>query len=261
MSDDGVSHDEAYQNTVPFRMFKHSGEVRRTSSTGGAKGDKIFRFDQIPAGPMKELAARYGLGSTKYEQKNGLDNWRNGYPFSLSMAALERHYYAFKAGEDNDDSIYREAGLVDGDEDSLYDEDGNLRPGVSHLSAVVWHCFFLMHHLEAHPELDDRPSTVERRNAAGLAATEAAPEYYPPFDLPRTFLTNKFRTLDGPLPAGTEVLVRRPKFDHNDLSDDSFFLAEVGESRMTPNGWQYYFFDSTYLRDRWLWREDLFVQA
>ena len=147
-------------------------EVRVTSATGGAKGDKIFRFDQIPADPMLELAARYGLGSTKYPAVNGLDNWRNGYAFSLSLAALERHVNAFKRGEDNDASIYREAGLLADGEDPLYDEAGELRPGVSHLGAVVWHCFFLLHHLQHHPELDDRPTTVLARAAAGLAATE-----------------------------------------------------------------------------------------
>jgi hypothetical protein len=140
-------------------------ETRFESETGGAKGMKLLRFDQIPAGPMAELAARYGLGSTKYAQKNGLDNWRNGYPFSLSMAALERHYYAFKNGEDYDATIYAEAGLLADGEHPLYDEEGKLRPGITHLSAVVWHCFFLMHHLVENPHLDDRPSTVLRRNA------------------------------------------------------------------------------------------------
>lgn len=145
-------------------------EIRVTSSTGGAKGNKIHRFDQIPAGPMEELAARYGTGSMKYPQANGIDNWRNGYPFSLSLAALERHLYAFKGGEDYDDQQY-DAILPVG-EDRVYDEDGNVRPGVTHLSAVIWHCMFLLHHLEHHPELDDRPTTVLARTAAGLAATE-----------------------------------------------------------------------------------------
>ncbi|TCC19932.1 dATP/dGTP diphosphohydrolase domain-containing protein [Kribbella sindirgiensis] len=155
-----------------------AGEVRVTSETGGAKGDKLARFDQIPAGPMLELAYRYGLGSTKYEQKNGLDNWRNGYRFSLSMAALERHYYAFKNGEDYDGTIYREAGLIGEDDNPIYDEDWNLRPGVSHLAAVAWHCFFLMHHLEHNPQLDDRPSTVLKRNAEAdlTAVVEATAE-------------------------------------------------------------------------------------
>jgi hypothetical protein len=140
-------------------------EIRRTNATGGAKGDKLARFDQIPAEPLLELAYRYGLGSTKYPAVNGLDNWRNGYEFSLSIAALERHINAFKRGEDNDDTIYREAGLIGDDEDPLYDEEGKLRPGVSHLAAAAWHCFFLMHHLVHHPELDDRPTTVLRRKA------------------------------------------------------------------------------------------------
>lgn len=147
-----------------------TNEKRITSATGGAKGDKLARFDQIPAGPMLELAYRYGLGSTKYPAVNGLDNWRNGYAFSLSIAALERHINAFKRGEDYDDSIYREAGLLEDGEHPLYDEDGKLRPGVSHMAAAAWHCFFLMHHLVEHPELDDRPTTVEKRNAEAAEA-------------------------------------------------------------------------------------------
>lgn len=162
-------------------------EVRVTSSTGGAKGDKIYRFDQIPADPMLELAARYGLGSTKYPAVNGLDNWRNGYAFSLSLAALERHVNAFKRGEDNDASIYREAGLLADGDDPLYDEAGELRPGVSHLGAVVWHCFFLMHHLQHHPELDDRPTTVLARTTAGLAATEDEEDDEDPDEFDGTF--------------------------------------------------------------------------
>ena len=146
-----------------------SDEVRQTNASGGAKGDKLARFDQIPAEPMLELAYRYGIGNKKYPAVNGLDNWRNGYDFSLSIAALERHINAFKRGEDNDASYYHEAGLIGEDEDGLYDEDGNLRPGVSHLAAAMWHCCFLMYHLEHNPQFDDRPSTV-------LARKKAAPD-------------------------------------------------------------------------------------
>ncbi|WP_405057082.1 DUF5664 domain-containing protein [Kribbella sp. NBC_01505] len=150
-------------------------ETRVTNTSGGQKGAKIHRFDQIPAGPMFELAARFGVGSLKYEQVNGVDNWRNGYDFSLSLGALERHLYAFKNGDDYDPQAYIDAGLIEDDEDPVYDENGNVRPGVTHLSAVIWHCMFMLHHLEHNPHFDNRASTVLRRNA-GL----------PVFDVVRT---------------------------------------------------------------------------
>jgi hypothetical protein len=98
-----------------------SGEVRVTSSTGGQKGTKIARFDLIPAGALRELAEHYGRGAVKYERVNGLDNWRNGYSWSLSYAALHRHLNAFWSGEDIDEET-----------------------GSKHLVAAAWHCMTLI---------------------------------------------------------------------------------------------------------------------
>lgn len=149
-----------------------SEATRHVSKTGGAKDVKIERYDQIPAGPLAELAARYGVGSLKYEQKNGLDNWRNGYPWSWSYRALLGHANAFWGGEDIDPDAYKGT-----ENESAYyppDEDGYEapRPGTAHLAAVAWHAFALLHWMETHPELDDRESTVLKRREAGLAATE-----------------------------------------------------------------------------------------
>lgn len=141
--------------------------IRTTSKTGGAKDVKIQRFDQIPAGPLAELAARYGIGSLKYPQVNGLDNWRNGYPWSYSYRALVGHANAFWGGEDVDPAAY----LGTDDPESLT-AGGDPRPGVTHLAAVAWHAFALLHWAETHPEYDDRESTVLARHAAGLSATE-----------------------------------------------------------------------------------------
>lgn len=143
-----------------------SEPTRHVSKTGGAKDLKIERYDQIPAGPLAELAARYGVGSLKYPQVNGLDNWRNGYPWSWSYRALLGHANAFWAGEDIDPAAYA------GTDDERSIIDGIPRPGTAHLAAVAWHAFALLHWAETHPELDDRESTVLARNAAGLAATE-----------------------------------------------------------------------------------------
>jgi hypothetical protein len=143
-----------------------SEPTRHVSKTGGAKDLKIERYDQIPAGPLAELAARYGVGSLKYPQVNGLDNWRNGYPWSWSYRALLGHANAFWAGEDIDPAAYA------GTDDERSIIDGAPRPGTAHLAAVAWHAFALLEWAETHPELDDRPSTVAARNAAGLSSTE-----------------------------------------------------------------------------------------
>jgi dATP/dGTP diphosphohydrolase len=140
--------------------------VRTTSKTGGAKDVKIERFDQIPAGPLAELAARYGIGSLKYPQVNGLDNWRNGYPWSYSYRALLGHANAFWGGEDVDPAAYL------GTDDPRALIDGVPRPGVTHLAAVAWHALALLHWAETHPEYDDRESTVLARQKAGLSDTE-----------------------------------------------------------------------------------------
>lgn len=98
------------------------GEVHReTSETGGQKDAKLARYDQIPTVPLRLLAERYGMGNAKYPVGPGeVDNWRKGYSWSLSYAALQRHLNAFWAGEDID-----------------------AETGQPHLIAAAWHCFTL----------------------------------------------------------------------------------------------------------------------
>lgn len=143
------------------------GATRNTSKTGGAKDLKIYRYDQISPIALKELAARYGVGSLKYPQANGLDNWKNGYPWSWSYRAMAGHMNDFWAGETFDPDTY-----LGTDHPEHLDEAGNPRPGTNHLAAVMWHAAAMIEWLETHPELDDRPSTVLARGAAGLASTE-----------------------------------------------------------------------------------------
>lgn len=117
-------------------------EVRITSSTGGQKGSKPARFDLIPTLPLTLLAEQYGRGAEKYEKVNGLDNWRNGYEWSLSYAAMQRHLTAFWGGED-----------IDPDS------------GMPHLVAAAWHCFTLLEfmHTPEFKRLDDRQDLAGRR--------------------------------------------------------------------------------------------------
>jgi hypothetical protein len=106
------------------------GEVRAVSSTGGEKAVKLARYDLIPAKPLRSLAEHFGRGARKYED----NNWRRGYEWSKSFAALNRHLWQWWDGEDID-----------------------AETGSSHLVAVAWHAFALLEYSETHKEFDDRP--------------------------------------------------------------------------------------------------------
>lgn len=133
-------------------------EVRTTSTTGGQKGTKIERFDLIPTGPLAELAAHYGAGANKYSDHQ----WRNGYEWSKSYAAILRHSNAFWGGEDFDTCSPNGNGCAfvthEGEpfEDyiagvSCYNHTGN-----HHMVAVAWHAMSLLEFKDAFPEHDDR---------------------------------------------------------------------------------------------------------
>lgn len=104
-------------------------------STGGAKGQKLARFDLIPASAMFALAEHFGHGAAKYAERN----WELGVSWSLPFAALQRHVWAWWGGED-----------VDPDS------------GQHHLAAVAWHALALLTYSleEGYSELDDRPSSI-----------------------------------------------------------------------------------------------------
>jgi hypothetical protein len=103
---------------------KRSTETRVVDeTTGGMKGQKIERFDLIPAEAARQLALVYGAGAEKYDD----DNWRRGYAWRLSVGALERHLNAWKRGESYDEEVSELAGQP-----------------VHHLACAAWHCFTLM---------------------------------------------------------------------------------------------------------------------
>jgi len=92
-------------------------EVRVTSGTGGAKGQKLARFDLVPVAPLEEVAKAFGRGTGKYAERN----WEAGYAWGLSYAAAMRHMAAFWDGESFDTEM-----------------------GSHHLAAAVFHLFALM---------------------------------------------------------------------------------------------------------------------
>lgn len=124
------------------------GEIRVVNeTTGGEKGQKLARFDLLPAGPLQAVAEHFGRGAAKYEDRN----WERGYDWSLSFGALQRHAWAFWGGEDID-----------------------AETGSPHLAAVAFHALALLEFATTHPELDDRPNHVDE--FARLLAEEEAIE-------------------------------------------------------------------------------------
>lgn len=131
--DDMISPDQVFKPGFPVPVKLDVTVTREVSQTGGAKDSKLARFDQIPSYPLRLLAERYGAGNQKYETGPGeLDNWRKGYAWSLSYAAMQRHANAFWSGED-----------IDPDS------------GQPHLAAVAWHAFTLLE-WGRHPELAEK---------------------------------------------------------------------------------------------------------
>lgn len=114
-------------------------EVRTTSSTGGEKGTKPERYDLIPVDALASVARLYGEGAKKYSEHN----WRKGYEWSKSYAALQRHSNEFWKGVDLDPET-----------------------GEPHLAAVIFHSLALMTFMQEQPEFDDRYKklTAEQRD-------------------------------------------------------------------------------------------------
>lgn len=116
----------------PARFEATDGEVRTVSSTGGAKGVKLERFDLIPAEAMRLLARLYGEGAKKYAARN----WEAGYEWSKSYGALQRHLWLFWSGEDIDEET-----------------------GVPHVINAAWHCLAIAQFMsdpEQYATFDDR---------------------------------------------------------------------------------------------------------
>jgi hypothetical protein len=121
-------------------------EVRSVSTTGGEKGTKLARYDLLPVGPLRQVAEHYGKGASKYADHN----WRRGYEWSKSYAALMRHATQFWSGEDIDEET-----------------------GSHHMAAVAFHALALLEYAESHPDFDDRyrapePVDFEAEFRAGI---------------------------------------------------------------------------------------------
>lgn len=109
-----------------------SNEIRSVSATGGEKGVKDEAFHLIPPEALTILARHYGIGARKYAD----NNWRRGYEWSKSYAAMQRHATAWLSGEDIDPETQS-----------------------PHMAAVAFHAFALLVFAGEHPEFDDRYMT------------------------------------------------------------------------------------------------------
>lgn len=107
-----------------------SDEVRVVDPSGAMKGSKGARYDLVPVEPLDALARHYGVGAEKYEAHN----WKKGFKWSLSYAALQRHLQAWWGGE-------------------TYDQE----TGTHHLTSVAWHAFGLFWFQLYGVGTDDRP--------------------------------------------------------------------------------------------------------
>ena len=104
-------------------------EVRVTSETGGQKGQKQARLGSIDPKALLTVAEVAGFGEAKYARLNYL----NGYDWSLSFDACQRHLLAFWSGQDND-------------------EESEL----PHLAHAAWHCLAMLAFLQHGLGEDDR---------------------------------------------------------------------------------------------------------
>ena len=118
--------------------FNRDETIHEDPTTGGRKARKLARFDLIPPHALWQVAEQYGIGAAKYDD----NNWRKGYPWSLSYAALQRHAALFWAGEDHDPET-----------------------GAHHMAAVAFHALALLTFAQDHPGMDDRhrPATGASR--------------------------------------------------------------------------------------------------
>jgi hypothetical protein len=110
-------------------MEQNPTEIRTMSPTGGEKGVKPERYDLIPVDALAIVAQLYGKGAEKYDEHN----WRKGYEWSKSYAALQRHANSFWQGEDLDPET-----------------------GLPQMAAVVFHALTLITFMQEQPGFDDR---------------------------------------------------------------------------------------------------------
>lgn len=88
-----------------------------------------LRYDLIPHESLEQLVKVYNFGATKYGDKN----WEEGTNWMRIFAAIQRHLWAWRAGED-------------------VDPESN----INHLAHAAWGCFALLAYTFRKKGNDDR---------------------------------------------------------------------------------------------------------
>lgn len=126
-------------------------EVRATSATGGQKARKLARFALLPFDALWAVAEVFGVGATKYEDRN----WERGYPWDWSFDALQRHLKLWwQDGHDYD--------TVDGTKGGERVE--GVHTGCPHIAQVGWHALVLITFWLRGIGTDTRPKTATRED-------------------------------------------------------------------------------------------------
>ena len=99
---------------MPYDIVEERRIVDPT--TGGEKGQKINRYDLIPAEFEDALATHYGRGAAKYADRN----WERGYAWGLTYRACRSHLNLWQRGERDDPET-----------------------GTHHLICAIWHLIAL----------------------------------------------------------------------------------------------------------------------
>ena len=188
-----------------------SNETLTTSATGGQKGTKAQRYDLLAKPALDAVAEVLAFGAEKYDSHN----WRKGYEWGKSYAALMRHMTAFWDGE-------------------TYDAES----GLSHLAHAGCHVMFMLTWLAEQGEqgeFDDRYVAPEVDKFGPFAPI--GPEWWK--DLGFTTDDTQFWTsgeiLGRILPKVTwrdpEVPSMQDRVNQTlfDLSNDSYFLKESAD--------------------------------
>ena len=136
----------AVRQGVPTLDFswEGNGQIATDPDTGAQKLKKDIRYDLLPVLPIAEISRVYAYGEQKYSSHN----WRGGYDWSLSYAALQRHLSRFWDGEDNDPES-----------------------GLPHLSHAGFHILALLEFMHTNRQKDDRYATAKSRELRADART------------------------------------------------------------------------------------------
>lgn len=97
---------------------------------GGKKGVKAARFDLLPFDALWQVALVFGKGAEKYAVRN----WEQGYDWSKTFGAMQRHLALFWQGENVD-----------------------AESGLPHMAHAAWHALALLTFYLREIGTDDRP--------------------------------------------------------------------------------------------------------